>query len=200
MYFEQTRLLDAQSLFTGTISNTGVFGPYDTTSFQSIALELSGSGIISGYIQISNDQVTWYQINVNSLLLAKPVSTITNQDLYSFRTSAKYMQLVVVSYSGSWNVAIIGRSGIGPEPSDTIAAAFSNSSPLYVSNNPLNSSVLQIQDIGKVDGQNKDELLTLMLLELKILNQYMYEMITGRSIRGIDAPESFRLEQSIFNQ
>lgn len=57
-----------------------------------------------------------------------------------------------------------------------------------------------VQDVGVVDGYSQIELLSLILLELKILNQQMYELpgLIAQGLPSPDSPESFRNDNTIF--
>jgi len=67
--------------------------------------------------------------------------------------------------------------------------------------NPFGSNNVFVQDITQQEGQSNVELLAQVLLELKILNQQIYELpkllATGQQAQ--DPPEMLRAEQSIFN-
>jgi len=66
--------------------------------------------------------------------------------------------------------------------------------------NPFNSNNVFVQDATQTEGQSRDELLTQILLELRILNQQIYELprllVTGQ--QASDPPDTLRQEQSIF--
>jgi hypothetical protein len=57
-----------------------------------------------------------------------------------------------------------------------------------------------VQDVGVVDGASQIELLSLILLELRILNQQMYELpgLFAQGLPSKDPPESFRNDNTIF--
>ena len=57
-----------------------------------------------------------------------------------------------------------------------------------------------VQDVGVVDGASQIELLSLILLELRILNQQMYELpsLFAQGLPSQDPPESFRNDDTIF--
>lgn len=62
------------------------------------------------------------------------------------------------------------------------------------------SAALNVQDTSQYEGQNTQELLALILLELRILNQQIYELPkTLATSNYSDPPEALRQEQSIFN-
>lgn len=67
--------------------------------------------------------------------------------------------------------------------------------------NPFGSNNIFVQDVTQQEGQSHIELLAQILLELKILNQQIYElprlMASGQA--SVDPPETFRQEPSIFN-
>jgi hypothetical protein len=58
-----------------------------------------------------------------------------------------------------------------------------------------------VQDLSTVEGVSQIQLLSLILLELRILNQQMYELpgLIAQGLSSQDPPESFRNEQSAFN-
>jgi hypothetical protein len=66
--------------------------------------------------------------------------------------------------------------------------------------NPFNSNNVFVQDATQFEGQSQIELMAQILLELKILNQQMYELprliVTGTQAR--DEPQTLRTEPSIF--
>lgn len=63
------------------------------------------------------------------------------------------------------------------------------------------SAALNVQDTSQFEGQNKLELLAQILLELRILNQQIYELPKTLATSNYgDAPESIRQEPSVFNQ
>ena len=68
--------------------------------------------------------------------------------------------------------------------------------------NEYNASALLVQDITTYEGQNAPELLSQVLLELKIMNQYLYDL--QRQLRqgpgfASDEPNAFRSDPSIFS-
>jgi len=67
--------------------------------------------------------------------------------------------------------------------------------------NPFGSNNVFVQDVTQQEGQSQIELLAQILLELKILNQQIYDLprliVTGQTTG--DSPETIRQEQSIFN-
>ena len=68
--------------------------------------------------------------------------------------------------------------------------------------NEYNASALLVQDITTYEGQNAPELLSQVLLELKIMNQYLYDL--PRQLQqgpgfASDEPNAFRSDPSIFS-
>jgi hypothetical protein len=67
--------------------------------------------------------------------------------------------------------------------------------------NPFGSNNVFVQDVTQQEGQSQIELMAQILLELKINNQYLYELprllATGTQFK--DSPEMLRSEPSIFN-
>ena len=57
-----------------------------------------------------------------------------------------------------------------------------------------------VQVVGTVDGTSQIELLSLILLELRILNQQMYELpgLFAQGLPSQDPPETFRNDNTIF--
>jgi hypothetical protein len=64
----------------------------------------------------------------------------------------------------------------------------------------FNAGTTYVQDATQFEGQSQIELMAQILLELKILNQQIYELprllVTGQ--QASDPPETLRQEQSIF--
>lgn len=58
-----------------------------------------------------------------------------------------------------------------------------------------------VQDTTQFEGQSQIELLAQILLELKILNQQIYELprLQAMGLPAQDEPETLRAEQSLFN-
>ena len=62
------------------------------------------------------------------------------------------------------------------------------------------SAALNVQDTMQVEGLNSPEILTLILLELRILNQQINELPTAMASNSLlDPPDRYRQESSIFN-
>jgi len=58
-----------------------------------------------------------------------------------------------------------------------------------------------VVDVDQLEGQSPIELLSLILLELRIMNQQLYELpgLLSAGLPAQDEPQSMRMEQSIFN-
>jgi hypothetical protein len=65
----------------------------------------------------------------------------------------------------------------------------------------LNGAALNIQDTSQFEGQSFVELLAQILLELRIMNQYMYDLPeTLQSGYGFTSePQHFRADTTVFN-
>jgi hypothetical protein len=66
-----------------------------------------------------------------------------------------------------------------------------------------NTAAMNVQDTAQFEGQSIVELLALILVELKIANQQRYEMpylLNNGVNNGMDPPEQFRLDGTIFTQ
>jgi hypothetical protein len=64
------------------------------------------------------------------------------------------------------------------------------------------SGAMNVQDTSQFEGQTQIELLAQILLEMRIMNQQLYELprLMATSQQSFDPPETFRQEPSIFNQ
>jgi hypothetical protein len=67
-------------------------------------------------------------------------------------------------------------------------------------NGVFNAGITYIEDVGQLEGQSQIEILSQILIELKILNQQIYELprllVTGQ--QASDPPDTLRQEPSIF--
>ena len=68
-------------------------------------------------------------------------------------------------------------------------------------NGAFDAGATYVQDITQQEGQSQIEILAQILLELKIQNQYLYELprLIATGTQSKDAPEILRAEPSIFN-
>lgn len=131
-YFEQFRQIDAQSLYSGSITTTGVGSAIDTTSYGNIVLEVSGNGVLDATIEGSNDQTNWYTITLNNLNDLSVTDTITTEGGYQFKTTYQYIRYNIAYYTGSLTLSILGRSGPGASAADNLSAAFNPDTPINV--------------------------------------------------------------------
>ena len=67
-------------------------------------------------------------------------------------------------------------------------------SPEYVTAAP-------VVDVDQLEGQSNIELMSLILLELRIMNQQLYELpgLLARGLPAQDEPQTMRIEQTMFN-
>lgn len=72
---------------------------------------------------------------------------------------------------------------------------------ISASQNPQAIKSIAVEDVNQFEGQSQIELLAQILLELKILNQQIYELPGLRAIGkpAQDEPQTMRNEPSIFN-
>ena len=68
----------------------------------------------------------------------------------------------------------------------SVISSFPPQNPFSVNSNP-------VQDVGGTDGNNHYELLYQMLLELRILNQQVYNLM---GVQGADTPDAYRADLS----
>ena len=56
-------------------------------------------------------------------------------------------------------------------------------------------------DVNQLEGQSQIELLSLILLEMRIMNQQLYELpgLLARGLSAQDEPQAMRIEPSMFN-
>lgn len=135
-YFEQLKLLDAQTLYTGVISQANTGPVLDTTNYGNIVVQVNGdtnSGVaVNMTIEGSNDQVEWYTILVNNLNDLAVFDTITGDGGYQFPTSYRYIRYNVANYLGVPTVTFLGRAGSGSSSIESLTAAFNRDTPLQV--------------------------------------------------------------------
>lgn len=134
-YFEQFKQLDAQTLFSGSVSAPTVGAAIDTSNFGNIIVQYSstsGVGQIQAYIEGTNDQVEWFSILLNPINDLSVVDTITAEGGYQFKTSFKYIRTNTTYVLGTYNINILGRAGPGENASDALTAAFNPDTPLQV--------------------------------------------------------------------
>jgi len=66
---------------------------------------------------------------------------------------------------------------------------------------PQGVSAVPTVDVNQIEGQSQIEILSLILLELRIMNQQLYEL-PGLLVNGLpaqDEPQAMRIEPSMFN-
>jgi hypothetical protein len=69
------------------------------------------------------------------------------------------------------------------------------------SQTPEFTTAAPVVDVSQLEGQSLVELLALILLEMRIMNQQLYELpgLLSSGLPAQDEPQSMRVEQSIFN-
>lgn len=69
-----------------------------------------------------------------------------------------------------------------------------------ITSNVQNGNSLAVTDLQQFEGQNHTELLGQILLEMRIMNQYLYELPQklNAGLNNLDEPTQFRNEQSVF--
>ena len=69
------------------------------------------------------------------------------------------------------------------------------------SQSPEYVTATSVVDVDQLEGQSSIELLSLILMELKIMNQQLYELpgLLARGLPAQDEPQSMRIEPSMFN-
>ena len=134
-YFEQFKQIDAQTLYSGSISSATVGSAIDTTNFGNIVVQFSstaGVGLVQAYIEGSNDQAEWFPILLNNLNDLSITDTVTAEGGYQFKTTYQYIRTNVTYVTGTYNITVLGRAGSGASAADNLAAAFNQDTPINV--------------------------------------------------------------------
>lgn len=131
-YFEQFKQLDGTTLYSGTIATTGPGSSINVQYYQSVSIQVAGSGYINATIEGSNDGTNWNTILVNPSNDLSPVDVISTVGVYNFKTSSLYIRYNVAEYNGTQTLTIIGRSGVGESGADKLAAAFNPDTPINI--------------------------------------------------------------------
>jgi hypothetical protein len=66
---------------------------------------------------------------------------------------------------------------------------------------PEGISAVSTVDVNQFEGQSQIELLSLILLEMRIMNQQLYELpgLLANGLPAQDEPQTMRIEPSMFN-
>jgi len=131
-YFEQFRQLDGSVLYSGTIAATGAGASISVQYFQSVSVQVTGSGYINATIEGSNDGTNWNTILLTPSNDLAVTDTITQIGGYNFKSPFLYIRYNIAEYNGTQTLTIVGRSGAGESGADKLAAAFNPDTPLQV--------------------------------------------------------------------
>lgn len=115
---------DNTVLYSGTLSNTGSISGFDTTDFQTVSIQVSGSweGIVM--VEGSNDNSYYVPLMTYPINEFTLVDNINEDGIYNLTTPTKFVRLNVVQLvTGSINTLIHGRTVDGPNAADVLSMA-----------------------------------------------------------------------------
>lgn len=127
---------DNTILYNNTISATGAITGFNTTSYQSVIIQLTGTWSGNLIIEGSNDDSnynTLLVLNCNEFLMQDVISEIGN---YQLKTSTKFARINVKQLQiGNIVALVLGRTVEAINASDVLSLAMdkNNNTPLYVS-------------------------------------------------------------------
>lgn len=128
--------VDNTQLYSNTISATGAITGIDTTGYQSIVAQISGSTWVgSMQFEGSNDNAIWQPLMAMAINDFSMTDYVTNNGVFQIKTSTKFIRLNVLSVqSGTITALILGRTTSGMSASDVLSYAmdFKNNAPLYI--------------------------------------------------------------------
>ena len=195
-------LKQAPSPFAPNFQNSG-------QGFQGVNIHGVAGSSISGYSgvpvqggSIQNNAFTTTSSTGYPILIGGQFWDPNN--LSSQQANTVYSRALVTDGAGRLIVASGVNPGAnvpGPYTANT-AAVYNTAIPgmATAGSNPYNVNVTLTQDTAHFEGQSTIELLAQILLELRIMNQQMYELprliASGQS--STDPPELMRVEPSIF--
>jgi hypothetical protein len=115
---------DNTVLYSGTLTNTGSISGFDTTDFQTVSIQVSGSweGIVM--VEGSNDNSYYVPLMTYPINEFTLVDNINEDGIYNLTTPTKFVRLNVVQLvTGSINTLIHGRTVDGPNAADVLSMA-----------------------------------------------------------------------------
>jgi hypothetical protein len=180
---------------------------------QSINISAIGGGVVNPNISGTMPVIGPYQSNTQ---VSPSYPVLTGGIYYDGSSSSPFHKSIATDIQGRLLVSTGGYQipgGNNQTTGSVVAISGSNPGANSVTagtaipgmgtpgSNPYNINTQFVQDVTQNEGQNLAELLAQVLLELKILNQQMYELprliASGQS--STDPPEMIRAEPSIFN-
>ena len=130
-YFES--LIDGVTLYSATVTTAGQQTTFNTSSFTSCVLQISGLEQATINVMGSNNGTNWNIIPLNDLNDFPITDIITTDGAWTFKNSFPLVAINVVNIVGSAVITVVGRSGGGAESADKLAAAFDPNTPFQVS-------------------------------------------------------------------
>lgn len=135
---------DNTTLFSGTITTTGIGSTLDLTGYDTALVQVTGifSGIIT--FERSLDNVNWFAVLVTELNALNQKTQIETTGIYSIRGEAQYLRYNITNLTGSVTLMIDGNQNI-INAADKVAWAMdeSNNTPLNIRLQAQNSGIKQ---------------------------------------------------------
>lgn len=153
-------LADGATLLLQTLTTATTSTVIDTSGYGSVAVQLSGNWVGSGYFEASNDYTStaaWVPVLV---LGSDPIGLqdmIYGDGLYSVNPSGRYLRFKLTNITGSCAINAVGRAGKANNGSDVLSLAMDrqNNTPLFTAlddptRNALNTPKMDL--IGRYSG------------------------------------------------
>jgi hypothetical protein len=216
---DQVNWTVAQASIASSSSTAGI---YTTGIFPAASFTLSNAARFVRIICTTAGSVTYYLRNTAGIMSSQNLTAINGIGIQTPGSAALAPPIPVgiIDYAGLTRRFLSDTAG---------RATFTAASPLLYTmagtttttqNTPSSNTALphnsigmlpytyqltgamNVQDTSQFEGQNFVELLAQILLEMRIMNQQLYELprLMATSQQSQDPPESFRQEPSIFNQ
>lgn len=132
---------DNTVLYSGTLTNTGSISGVDTTDFQTVSIQVSGSweGIVM--VEGSNDNSYYIPLMTYPINEFTLVDNINEDGIYNLTTPTRFVRLNVVQLvTGSINTLIHGRTVAGPNAVDGLSLAMDRTQNMPLNVQEVNGS------------------------------------------------------------
>ena len=132
IYYED--VVDGDIIFSGTLTSTGVTSAVDTSGFNSITSQITGTWIGNLYKELSNDKINWdvcYTLSIDEVSMQ---DVIDQNGTYISHTHGRYLRYKVTELVGSINIVCVGRFGESLRAGDLLSLAMdrTQNTPLQV--------------------------------------------------------------------
>ena len=104
--------LDNTVLYNGTVSASGALTGIDTTGYQSIVVEVQGSGW-NGIIEVetnTDNSVPWYNLQVINTDRSGLAEFIASNGVFVSSVTGRYIRINVLEMSGTATITVLGRT------------------------------------------------------------------------------------------